>query len=52
MIQDHLCHLLESIVVQLVYDMAYCRFVLRGQTSDYKLIEKQLILTDEKYDLE
>jgi hypothetical protein len=32
--------------------MAFCRFVMRGQASDDKLIEQQLILNDDKDDLE
>jgi hypothetical protein len=44
--------LLDTFEFELVYDMAYCRFVLRGQNSDDKLIEQQLILTDDKDDLE
>ncbi len=37
---------------ELIYDMAFCRFVMRGQTSPDKLIEQQLILNDDKDDLE
>jgi hypothetical protein len=32
--------------------MAFCRFVMRGQASDDKFVEQQLILTDDKDDLE
>jgi hypothetical protein len=37
---------------ELIYDMAYCRFVLRGQNSADKLVEQQLVLNDDKDDLE
>jgi hypothetical protein len=37
---------------ELIYDMAYCRFVMRGQASDDKLVEQQLVLNDDKDDLE
>jgi hypothetical protein len=37
---------------ELVYDMAYCRFVMKGQTSPDKQVQQQLILTDDIDDLE
>ena len=44
--------LMNSFEFELIYDMAFCRFVMRGQASDDKLIEQQLILTDDKDDIE
>jgi len=44
--------LMDIFEFELIYDMAFCRFVMRGQASDDKLIEQQLILTDDKDDLE
>ena len=44
--------LMDSFEFELIYDMAFCRFVMRGQASDDKLIEQQLILTDDKDDIE
>ena len=37
---------------ELVYDMAFCRFVMKGQTSADKQVQQQLILTDDIDDLE
>lgn len=44
--------LMDSFEFELIYDMAFCRFVMRGQSSEDKYIEQQLILTDDKDDLE
>jgi hypothetical protein len=44
--------LMDIFEFELIYDMAFCRFVMRGQASDDKLIEQQLILNDDKDDLE
>ena len=44
--------LMDIFEFELIYDMAFCRFVMRGQASEDKLIEQQLILTDDKDDLE
>ena len=44
--------LMDIFEFELIYDMAFCRFVMRGQASDDKLIEQQLILTDDKDDIE
>ena len=44
--------LMDIFEFELIYDMAFCRFVMRGQASDDKLIEQQLILTDNKDDIE
>jgi hypothetical protein len=44
--------LMDIFEFELVYDMAFCRFVMQGQASDDKFIEQQLILTDDKDDLE
>jgi hypothetical protein len=44
--------LMDIFEFELIYDMAFCRFVMRGQSSEDKLIEQQLILTDDKDDLE
>jgi hypothetical protein len=37
---------------ELIYDMAFCRFVMKGQTSADKQVRQQLILTDDIDDLE
>jgi hypothetical protein len=37
---------------ELIYDMAYCRFVMRGQTADDKQVQQQLVLKDDTDDLE
>ena len=37
---------------ELIYDMAVCRFVMRGQAVADKLVEQQLVLNDDKDDLE
>ena len=44
--------LMDVFEFELIYDMAFCRFVMRGQASADKLIEQQLILTDDKDDIE
>ena len=44
--------LMDIFEFELIYDMAFCRFVMRGQASDDKFVEQQLILTDDKDDLE
>jgi hypothetical protein len=44
--------LMDIFEFELIYDMAFCRFVMRGQASDDKLIEQQLVLNDDKDDLE
>ena len=44
--------LMDVFEFELIYDMAYCRYVMRGQTSPDKLIQQQLILTDDIDDLE
>ena len=37
---------------ELIYDMAYCRFVMKSKASDDKQVEQQLVLNDDKDDLE
>ncbi len=37
---------------ELIYDMAYCRFVMKGQASDDKQVQQQLVLKDDTDDLE
>jgi hypothetical protein len=44
--------LMDVFEFELIYDMAYCRFVMRGQASDDKLIQQQSVLNDDKDDLE
>jgi hypothetical protein len=44
--------LMDVFEFELIYDMAYCRFVMRGQASPDKPIEQQLVLDDDKDDLE
>ena len=43
---------LDVFEFELIYDMAYCRFVMQGQASEDKFIEQQLILNNDKDDLE
>ena len=43
---------LDTFEFELIYDMAYCRFVMRAQDKEDKPVEQQLILTDDKDDLE
>ena len=44
--------LLDTFEFELIYDMAYCRFIMRAQNADDKPVEQQLILKDDKDDLE
>ncbi len=44
--------LMDFFEFELIYDMAFCRFVMKGQTSADKKVEQQLILTDDADDLE
>ena len=48
-IGDKIMHVFDF---ELIYDMAFCRYVMRGQASPDKLIEQQLVLADDKDDLE
>ena len=43
---------IDTFEFELVYDMSYCCFVMQGQTSEDKFIEQQLILNNDKDDLE
>ena len=43
---------MDTFEFELIYDMAYCRFVMRAQDKEDKPVEQQLILTDDKDDLE
>jgi hypothetical protein len=44
--------LMDIFEFELIYDMAFCRFVMKGQTSADKQVQQQLILTDDIDDLE
>jgi len=44
--------LLDTFEFEFIYDMAYCRFIMRAQNADDKPVEQQLILKDDKDDLE
>ena len=44
--------LMDVFEFELIYDMAVCRFVMRGQAVADKLVEQQLVLNDDKDDLE